>query len=349
MKLLLAALTLTVAPVAAQGLGQGTSDAPVAGWATADPDSLGLSLAVLDAHLDLCRRSRADGCLVAYKGQIVQEWYGPNYALPLVGGGLERSMRSVGKSVASLLAGMLVGDGALSVGDPTERWIPEWEAGADSAVTVDHLLTMTAGLPRAFGCPEDQPDCTEDYTAFALSLPLAHAPGTRMVYSNEGAQLLSPVLERAAGVPLHEYARTRLFEPLALDSTSMGTDPAGNTSTVGGPLTTLREAAALGQLVENGGAWNGEQVVPAEWIEAMCEPNPSYPYYGRLWWVDEAAGVCFAGGDLDNIIAVYPEDDLVVVRTQFTPDPRAEVQYLSPSTFHLLRGLPEMRLQPQED
>ncbi|MDT7858146.1 serine hydrolase [Rubrivirga sp. S365] len=343
------AITLCSTPLAAQGLGQGTPDAPITEWATTDPDSLGLSLAVLDAHLDLCERSKADGCLVAYRGQVVQEWYGPNYALPLVSGGLERSMRSVGKSVAALLAGMLVGDGALSVDDPVSEWIPEWEAGADSAVTVRHLLTMTAGLPRAFGCPDTAPGCTDDYTAYALSLPLAHSPGERMVYSNEGAQLLSPILERAAGMPLHEYARTRLFEPLGFDSTSLGTDASGNTSTVGGPRTTLREAAALGQLVANGGVWNGEQVVPAEWIEAVRQPNEAYPYYGMLWWVDEGTGTFFAAGDLDNVIAVYPDDDLVVVRAQFTPDPRAEVQYFGPSTFHLLRGVVENRLQPQQE
>ncbi len=276
--LFLLSLALSALPVAAQGLGQGTANAPVTEWPVADPDSLGLSLAVLDAHLDLCQRSRADGCIVAYQGQIVQEWYGPNYSAPSAGTG--RSMRSAGKSVAALLAGMLVGDGALSVDDPTSKWIPEWEAGADSAVTVRHLLTMTAGLPRTRGCPASAPECGSDYTGYALSVPLVYSPGERFEYSNEGAQLLSPVLERAAGMPLHAYAQTRLFEPLGLDSTRLGTDSAGNTSTVGGPQTTLRQAAALGQLVANGGAWNGQQIVPADWIEAVRVPLAVFPYLG---------------------------------------------------------------------
>ena len=256
-------------------------------------------------------------------------------------------MRSAGKSVASLLAGMLVGDGSISVEDPTSKWIPEWEAGVDSVVTVRQLLTMTAGLTRGRGCPETAPDCFDDYTAYALSLPLAYSPGARFQYSNEGAQLLSPIMERAAGMPLHEYAQTRLFEPLGLDSTSLGQDPAGNTSTVGGPQTTLREAAALGQLVANGGAWNGQQIIPSDWIEAIRAPIAQFPYYGYLWWVDEGAGAFFAAGDLDNVIAIYPDDDLVVVRTQFSPATDAEVQYYAPSTFHLLRGIPESRLPPR--
>ena len=344
----LSALVLLAGPATAQGLGRGTPNAPVTAWPEADPDTVGLSLAVLDAHLALCQRSQADGCLVAHRGAVVQEWYGPGYATPSVSGGLRGSMRSAGKSVAALLAGMLVGDGVLSVEDPTATWIPEWQAGADSAVTVRHLLTMTAGLPRARGCPPSV-DCLADYTSWALSVPLTHPPGQRMVYSNEGAQLLSPILERAAGMPLHDYARTRLFEPLGLDSTSMGTDQAGSTSTVGGPQTTLREAAALGQLVANGGAWNGKQIVPAEWIETLSTPSGAYPCYGYLWWIDEEAGAFFAAGDLDNVIAVYPEQDLVAVRVQFSPAAAADVAYYDPSTFHLLRALPERRLRPARE
>jgi CubicO group peptidase (beta-lactamase class C family) len=318
-------------------------------WPVADPDTMGLSLAVLDAHLDLCQRSRADGCLVAYRGHIVQEWYGPGYEAPPVSEDLRRSMRSAGKSIAGLLAGMLIGDGALTLDDPASQWIPEWEVGADSAVTVGHLLTMTAGLPRTRGCPPTVPDCGADYTGYALSVPLARSPGERFEYSNEGAQLLSPIMERAAGMPLHEYARTRLFEPLGLDSTWLWTDAARNTSTVGGPQTTLREAAALGQLVANRGSWNGEQIVPAEWIETLRTPSGTFPYYSYLWWVDEGAGTFFAAGDLDNVIAVYPEQDLVAVRIQFSPHPDAEVQYYGPSTFHLLRAVTEQRLSTGQE
>lgn len=342
------AVGLAAAPALAQGLGQGSPDAPVTEWTAADPDTMGLSLAVLDAHLDLCQRSVADACLVAYRGHVVQEWYDPRYAQRTES---QTSLASAGKAYAALLTGMVAAETELDIDDPVAEWLSEWQAGADSAVTVRHLLTHTSGLPRLRGCPPGGPDCQDDWTAYATTLDLAHSPGTRFVYSNEGTQLLSPILERAAGVPLHEYARTRLFEPLGLDSTRLATDAAGTTLTYGGPYTTLREAAAVGQLVANGGTWNGRQLVPADWIEAVGTPAETSPFHGLLWWTDPAAGAVWAAGSFDNLVVVYPEHDLVVVRLGSNPAqdgastrPAPEVGYYAPSTFHLLRGLLENRL-----
>lgn len=345
---LIVVMALSASPVIAQGLGQGTSDKPVNAWPVADPDTMGLSLGVLDTHLSLCQRSGADACLVAYRGYLVQEWYDPRYDALVES---QRSLASAGKAYAALLAGMIAAETDLSIDDPTAKWLPEWTAGADSAVTVRHLLTHTAGLPRLRGCRTDTPDCQEDWTAYATTLQLAHAPGTRFVYSNEGAQLLSPILERAAGMPLHEFAQKRLFEPLGLDSTRLGIDPTGTTLTYGGPYTTLREAGAVAQLVANGGSWNGHQLVPADWVDAVGVPAPTSPYHGLLWWVDEGAGAVWAAGSFDNLLVVYPEHDIIAVRlgsnpAQDTGGSRAqpEVAYYDPSTFHLLRSVVERRL-----
>ena len=308
---------------------------------------MGLSRAVLEAHADLCQRSRADGCLVAYRGYIVQEWYGPDYGQRTLE---ERSLASAGKAYVSILAGMIAAETEFTIDDPVADWLPEWQAGVDSSVTVRHLVTHTSGLPRLRGCLPEVPDCQEDWTAYVTTLGLRHTPGTRFVYSNEGAQLLSPILERAAGMPLHAYAQERLFAPLGLDSTRLAVDPVGTTLTDGGPYTTLREAGAVGQLMANKGAWNGRQLVPETWVDAVRVPAETSPYHGLLWWVDESAGAYWASGSFDNLVIVYPEHDLVVVRIGNRPDPDAppaEVGYYAPSTFHLLRGLFENRIQPR--
>ena len=346
--ILIAILVLAASPASAQGLGQGTPADPITEWPVADPDTMGLSLAVLDAHLSLCQRSGADACLVAYRGYIVQEWYAPRYATRVES---QQSLASAGKAYTALLTGMIAAETDLDIDDPVSEWLPEWTAGADSAVTVRHLLTHTSGLPRLRGCLPEVPDCQDDWTAYATTLQLAHSPGTRFVYSNEGTQLLSPILERAAGTPLHAYARTRLFEPLGLDSTRLGTDPTGTTLTYGGPYTTLREAGAVAQLMANGGTWNGRQLVPEDWVDAVGVPAPTSPYHGFLWWVDEGAGAFWAAGSFDNLVIVYPEQGVVAVRLGSNPaqDPdggrsQPEVAYYDPSTFHLLRSVVERRL-----
>lgn len=93
-------------------------------------------------------------------------------------------------------------------------------------VTVRHLLTMTSGLKRRIG--EKGTDASVgfvgDKNAHIVDLPLTYEPGTRWEYGNEGVQLLSPILDKAAGVPIQDYARTRLFEPLGMRHTSLRVD-----------------------------------------------------------------------------------------------------------------------------
>ena len=73
---------------------------------------MGLDPDVLARHQAWCEKTGADGCLVVYKGRIVQEWYSPRYRLPIY------AMSST-KSVAGLLTGMLIDDGNIpSIDEP---------------------------------------------------------------------------------------------------------------------------------------------------------------------------------------------------------------------------------------
>ena len=318
----------------AQGVGQGVED-----WPVADPDTMDLDLATLEEHLDLCKRSLADGCLVAHKGYIVQEWYHPDYD------GSPINIASATKSLVGLLTAMLVADGEIqSIDEPVSNYIPEWEAGAEAGVTIRHLLTMTAGLDQRRGCRGPRksvacPEGMEDLNAFALKLPLDGEPGEEWSYSNESSQLLSPILERAAGMPLWKYAQERLFEPLGMDSTKFFVDKAGNTATLGGVETTLRDLAKIGQLMLNEGRWSGQQIIPARWVHELTQPI-SLMNYGLQWWVHEPTGSFAALGSKDNVLQVIPDLDLVVARVQ-TYKEGAGVQYQSLETIELIRSIVE--------
>lgn len=300
------------APLYAQGLGLGTPEAPVTDWPTADPAALGLDTLALAEHAALCEASGATACLVAYKGHIVQEWTAPDRRHFFFG------TASATKSIAAVLTGMLIGDGKIGgVDDPVARYLPEWQAGADSAVTIRHLLTMTSGLAASFS-PEMGPGvvAAADPEAFVFGLPLTYAPGERWGYSNESPQLLAPILERVAGMPLAAYARERLFDPLGMRRTMLRVGEYYHTWLAGGAETTPHDFARLGQLVLNGGRWNGEQIVPEDWIAALNTPTPQNPSYGYLWWRLRDGAALAAAGDLDRILAVLPEQELVAVRLQ---------------------------------
>jgi CubicO group peptidase (beta-lactamase class C family) len=91
-----------------------------------------------------------------------------------------------------------------------------------------------------------------------------------------------------------------------------------NTVTFGGAEVTLRDFARIGQLMLNGGVWNGREIVPDAWLTALSQPSPQNQSYGYLWWLKEEGNVMIAAGDGDRILIVMPEHDLVAVRLQRT-------------------------------
>ena len=281
-------------------------------WQTAEASALGLNVEALKRHAELCRRTGADACLVVYKGKIVQELYGPLYKSPMM------AMSST-KSVTGLLIGALLDDGKIkSVDEPVCNYVSEWCAGAKGAkekVTLRHLLTMTSGLPLL---RDKSVGFVADKNPFVINLPLANEPGAAWDYSNEGVQLLSPVIDRAAGEPAQDYARRRLFEPLGMSETRLHLDEQGHAWTYGDMETTPRDFARLGLLMLDKGVWRGRRVLSESWVAESVKPSQTLkPNYGLLWWLvpDGYAAL----GYLDTNLYVLPARELVVVRMQSKP------------------------------
>ncbi len=123
---------------------------------------------------------------------------------------------SLTKVVVTLpLVLQLVEQGRLGLNDAVASYLPEYATEGKAAVTVRQLLTHTAGLKpyvnlHAHGWPR------EEVLAQALAQPLAHAPGTQVVYSDLGYIALGRLAERLHGLPLAEAARRHVLEPLGM-------------------------------------------------------------------------------------------------------------------------------------
>jgi CubicO group peptidase (beta-lactamase class C family) len=322
-------LGASLIPLASRAQGPGKD------WEEADPKAVGLDVDAIKAHRTLCERSGADAFLVVYKGKIVSEWYAPDYRPPVY------TMSSV-KSWTGLLAGMLIADGKIKgVDEPVSAFLPGWAEGRKAKVTLRHLLTMTSGLKQRLGQepgPDQSVGFASDKNAFVLGLPLDFTPGERWSYSNEGAQLLSPLLEAAAGVPIQDYARARLFEPLGMTQTRLHLDEKGHAWTYADAETNLRDFAKIGQLMLQGGKWGDRQIVHASWVRECTRPCPRNPGYGYLWWLQGDPKGFATRGYRDTNCYVFPDFNLVVARIQNTPAKVGAVPY-EPEASQLFRRM----------
>src|SRR5690606_33302456 len=100
------------------------------------------------------------------------------------------------------------------------------------------------------------------------------------------------VLERVLGDDVVGLARTRLFVPLQMTNTTWPTDRAGNATTYSGVRSTCRDLARIGWLVLNGGRWDSEQIVSADFVRQMTSGASALSAaYGLLWWTNDEGRV----------------------------------------------------------
>ena len=277
------------------------------------------------------------------------------------------NVASVTKSVMSILVGVALDEGVLGSVDQTlSELLPEYAAimAPDVAgVTLEQVLTMTAGLPEDPRAPATTPHyLTEDWVAAILSGGLEQPPGEGFAYASAGSHLLSAILVEATGRSVLDYARDKLFNPLGIS-----TDPAAEPLAVEENLPVYEAAsfawpvdpqglhlgdaflkisapdmAKIGQLMLAGGRWDEKQIVPAQWVTESTRAHVSTggygvggDDYGYHWWVTTADGhdAFAAAGFGGQLIEVVPDLDLVVVISCTIPEGNV---HLDASTF---RGL----------
>jgi CubicO group peptidase (beta-lactamase class C family) len=284
------------------------------------------------------------------------------------------NVASVTKSVMSILVGVALDEGDVGSVDQTlSELLPEYAAimAPDVAgVTLDQVLTMTAGLPEDPRAPATTPHyLTEDWVAAILSGGLEQPPGEGFAYASAGSHLLSAILVEATGRSVLDYARDKLFNPLGIS-----TDPAAEPLAVEENLPVYEAAsfawpvdpqgvhlgdaflkisapdmAKIGQLMLAGGRWDEKQIVPAQWVTESTRAHVSTggygvggDDYGYHWWVTTADGhdAFAAAGFGGQLIEVVPDLDLVVVVSCTIPE---GPERLDASTF---RGLVNAMVAP---
>ncbi|MEE1619710.1 serine hydrolase domain-containing protein [Brachybacterium sp. J153] len=232
---------------------------------------------------------------------------------------------SVSKTVTALAIGIAQAEGLLDVEDPVLEHLPVPAGGAAAGwedVRIRHLLTMTSGSPvLGFEDPErDHPDLT----ALVLSTPLARPAGERWEYSNGSIFLLSRIIEHESGETLRDWLMPRMFEPLGLVNPQWHTARGGHTWGATGLHLKPFQLARIGRLLLERGAWEGRQLVPGEWIDALHaegtwvatgDAEPENARYGYAVWASTPEGHWRADGAYGQFLLVMPDREAVLTVT----------------------------------
>ena len=129
---------------------------------------------------------------------------------------------SVTKAVTAAAVWIAFGDGILAPETRVAELVPEFARDGFAAVTIEHLLTHTAGFPRAPLPPLDG-STSAGRTAWFAKWRLDWEPGTQTEYHPTSAHwVLAEVLERATGTDYRLYVRDRLLDPLGLTRLRLG-------------------------------------------------------------------------------------------------------------------------------
>ena len=231
--------------------------------------------------------------------------------------GIWHITHSMCKSITGMAAGLLIDEGKLDLSENIYKIFHDkgstWAKIFRPEVTVENLMTMTSGVTFNESGIVSGNDWLESY----LNAPVSEKPGTKFQYNSLNSYVLSAIITERTGMPMDEYLKPRLFEPLGITDYLWEKCPRGITKGGWGLFMHTEEMAKLGQLYLNKGKWNGKQIIPESWAEASVTKKVdsiegTYGY-GYQLWMEERPGSFEYNGMLGQNVLIYPDVDMVIV------------------------------------
>jgi CubicO group peptidase (beta-lactamase class C family) len=310
-------------------------------WARATATEANMDEVMLGrAASDAAAMPRFRSLLVARHGKLVAENYFGGASSATV-----FDLRSVTKSVVSMLTGIAIQNGSLPNIDATVgAYIdaPYSLDAGDRAVSVRQLLTMSSRYQWNENSADDYNlwVLSTDHVQFLLDRRQTDPAGT-FTYNSAAVNLLGQVLQDAVAKPLPDFATEVLFQPIGITSVRWEELEPNMVNAGSGIKMTATDLLRFGQLLLQRGRSASRQVVPESWIDAGTTPQFNWreqygaqraTTYGYLWWLAQppATVATFAWGYGGQFAYVVPSLDLVVVATTEWQGISAEV---NPTTF----------------
>ena len=301
------------------------------------PRALPTNFRYRDEERDLrefLRRTDTTGLLVLKDDRIAFEEYWNGH-----GPDTRHISWSVGKSFVSAMFGVAIDEGLIaSIEEPVTKYAPELAGTGYDGVRIKDVLQMSSGV----GFNEDYGDFYSDINRmgrvialgtpineFVASLRNEREPGTYQHYVSMDTQVLGMILRNVTGRPLAGYLSEKIWSRIGMQvDAAWLVDDDGMELAFGTLNATLRDYARFGRLYLNGGRWNGETIVPAEWVRASITPDAAHLQpgessassttmgYGYQWWIPENRdGNDFSAiGVYGQFIYINPARRVVIVK-----------------------------------
>ena len=234
---------------------------------------------------------------------------------------------SIAKSFTSALIGCAIADGLItSENDPVVKYIPELKDRNLDGVTIKHLLQMTSGIAFNESYVNPFGDAAKYYYGrnlrkYVFKMKSKVAPGSDWEYHSGNTQLLGVILDKVLkGKTVTTYLQEKIWTPIGMEldaSWSIDKKKNGMEKTFCCINSTAHDYAKFGRLYLKNGNWNGQQVIPENWVKMSTKADKSLggvSFYQNQWWIDSPKGEYFAEGILGQVIYVNPASDVIIVR-----------------------------------
>ncbi|MDC3268344.1 beta-lactamase family protein [Gammaproteobacteria bacterium] len=303
---------------------------------------------------------KTDGLIVLHNGNLLYENYWNNNSATS-----KHIAFSVTKSFVSALVGIALDEGLIdNIKDPITKYLPDFKGTGYEGVRIKDILQMSSGVDFNEDYADPKSDINRfgratargsSFRDFAKSLERGREPGTYHHYVSIDTQVLGFLLAEVTGMPLKEYLYKKIWNKIGMeDDAFFIIDNNDVEMALGGLNATLRDYAKFGELYLNRGKWNGEQVVPASWVDAShttdgphLKPGESElsssPWgYGLQWWVPGFPDTDYtASGVYNQYIYIDPLTNVVIAKTSSNHRYTSEKEYSKAAHVAMFRAIAE--------
>ena len=183
------------------------------------------------------------------------------------------NVHSAAKSFMATAIGFAIDEGVLSLEDKVVDAFPDhlpekvsdWLGG----LTLRHLLMMSSGHVEP---PPDENFMkfghvdNADWLRHFLHEPIVCEPGTRFHYQSGDTYTAGVMLQQKVGMTMVEYLKSRLFDPLQIETPYWLISPEGYNIGFTGLWLKTEDLVKWAELYRNKGVWHGRRLLSEEWV-----------------------------------------------------------------------------------